>query len=42
MFDDTVWNRGWNGKGELAVPYLLSRGWKLRGSGYQVILTRDQ
>ncbi len=39
VFDDTPWSRGrWVGKGALAVPWLLERGWKLLYAGYQVIL----
>ena len=39
MMDDTVWNSGkWTGKGEKAVPYLLSKKWEIKYSGYQTIL----
>lgn len=42
VFDDTPPTGGsWSGKGELAVPFLISRGWKLRPeSGYQTVLER--
>lgn len=39
-FDDTVWNNGWRGKGTLAIPFLLDRGWKVLSAGYQVVLSR--
>jgi hypothetical protein len=39
VFDDTVYhNRRFRGKGELAVPWLLSNGWEIVYSGYQTIL----
>ena len=39
IFDDTVYSAGrWHGKGALAVPYLLSRGWRIAYSGLQAIL----
>ncbi len=38
--DDTVWSGGWKGKGALAVPYMLSHGWRLAASGYQCVLER--
>lgn len=41
MIDDTVWSKGWKGKGALAVPYLLSTGWRILASGYQVLLGRN-
>lgn len=40
IFDDTTWNKGWVGKGALAIPYLLTRGWKIVESGYQVVLSK--
>lgn len=41
VLDDT-WRVGheWKGKGELAVPWLLSRGWGLLASGYQAVMRR--
>jgi hypothetical protein len=39
VFDDTIRaGDGWLGKGRLAVPYLLGRGWQVLASGYQVVL----
>jgi len=43
VFDDTPsdGNGGWTGKGRLAVPYLIDRGWRvLPESGYQTLLVR--
>ena len=40
VFDDTWWAGDWLGKGTLAVPYLLERGWKVLSAGYQVVLSR--
>ncbi len=40
VFDDTVWNKGWRGKGTLAIPHLLEQGWKVIAAGYQVVLSR--
>ncbi len=42
VFDDTPPNgTGWDGKGRLAVPWLTSKGWRVRPeSGYQTILER--
>lgn len=43
-FDDT-WKTGgaWQGKGTLAVPYLLENGFLIVGTGYRsVLLSRDQ
>ncbi len=38
--DDTVWSEGrFTGKGALAVPWLLERGWRVLHSGVQTILT---
>jgi hypothetical protein len=39
--DDTTWDGGLAGKGRLAVPEMLRRGWRVRASGYQTMLTRD-
>jgi predicted O-methyltransferase YrrM len=43
LFDDTCWNSGafW-GKGSLAVPWLLQRGWKIAAGGYQVLLSKTE
>jgi hypothetical protein len=42
VFDDTPWSGGrWIGKGALAVPWLLERGWKIFYAGYQVLLSRN-
>jgi hypothetical protein len=39
MLDDTPWiGASWVGKGALAVPFLLERGWKILYAGYQVLL----
>ncbi len=39
VLDDTPWNAGaFVGKGALAVPWLLERGWKIGYAGYQVVL----
>ena len=41
VFDDTPWQGGaWIGKGSLAVPWLVHRGWEILYAGYQVILSR--
>lgn len=40
VFDDTTWDKGWAGKGALAVPEMLRSGWRIVSSGYQVIMTR--
>lgn len=40
LIDDTVWDRGWTGKGAKAVPWLMSRGWRILLAGYQVLLSR--
>jgi hypothetical protein len=40
LIDDT-WERaveGWVGKGRLAVPWLLARGWRVAHGGYQTLL----
>lgn len=40
VFDDTLYRcRGYHGKGALAVPWLLERGWGIVHSGYQTILS---
>lgn len=43
VFDDTPESvgGGWTGKGSLAAPYLISRGWRvLPVSGYQLVMGR--
>ncbi len=40
VWDDTVWDGGWRGKGALGVPWLLERGWRIAASGYQVVMER--
>ena len=40
LFDDTVWNNGWAGKGAKAVPWLMDNGWRILKAGYQVLLGR--
>lgn len=38
-FDDTVYRaNGFHGKGALAVPWLIERGWRVLASGHQTIL----
>lgn len=39
LIDDTVHDGQWNGKGSLAVPWLMEQGWRLDWSGYQAFLT---
>lgn len=40
--DDSPWKDGKvTGKGGLAAPYLLSKGWKVLYHGHQIILTRE-
>lgn len=40
-FDDSPWYGGrWQGKGGLAIPWLLERGWRVVYAGYQVVLAR--
>jgi hypothetical protein len=42
IFDDTYWNAGaFQGKGGLAVPWLVENGWKIVAGGYQVLLRRE-
>lgn len=41
VFDDTTWEGGWTGKGALAVPWLLERGWGILLAGYQVIMSKQ-
>jgi hypothetical protein len=41
LYDDTLWDGGWVGKGALGVPYLLGRGWKVMAAGYQTVLSRN-
>lgn len=39
LFDDTPWAEGaWRGKGALAVPWLLEKGFRMVACGYQVLL----
>jgi len=43
--DDTVFDGKWKGLGALLVPFLLGKGfmeggWKVKASGYQVVLSR--
>ena len=39
LIDDTCWSRGeWQGKGRLAVPWLIANGWKIEYAGYQALL----
>jgi hypothetical protein len=39
VVDDTPWRAGtWTGKGALAVPWLLLRGWLVGYAGYQALL----
>jgi predicted O-methyltransferase YrrM len=41
LFDDTCWRAGlFRGKGGIAVPWMLQRGWKVVTGGYQVLLGR--
>lgn len=41
VIDDTPWYGGaFVGKGALAVPWLLARGWRVLYGGYQVVLCR--
>lgn len=40
LIDDTVYAGAWEGKGALAVPYLLGLGWELVYAGYQALLRR--
>lgn len=40
MFDDCDLPHG--GKGALAIPYLVNKGWKILANGYQVILAREE
>jgi hypothetical protein len=41
LIDDSYMVGGvWHGKGALAVPHLLERGWRLLASGYQAMLVR--
>jgi hypothetical protein len=43
LIDDTpARGDGWQGKGELAVPWLVSQGWRVASSGYQVFLERER
>jgi predicted O-methyltransferase YrrM len=42
IFDDTYWSAGaFQGKGGLAVPWLIEHGWKIVAGGYQVLLRRE-
>ncbi len=41
LLDDTVYKSGaFHGKGEKAVPWLISNGWRIMYSGYQTLLER--
>ena len=40
VWDDTVWNMGWRGKGSEGIPYMLARGWRVVFAGYQTVLKR--
>lgn len=41
LIDDTPrWRDDWQGKGRLAVPWLIRRGWQVLHSGWQVVLSR--
>jgi hypothetical protein len=43
LIDDTpAMGDGWEGKGALAVPWLLERGWRVIEAGYQVLLGRAE
>ena len=43
LFDDTPFVSGqFAGKGAVAVPWLLARGWRIRYAGYQVLLERER
>lgn len=41
LIDDTVWRKGWHGKGALVVPFLQDHGWRILASGYQVLMTQE-
>ncbi|HEV3022326.1 MAG TPA: hypothetical protein VGX76_07650, partial [Pirellulales bacterium] len=40
LLDDTMWNRGWIGKGSKVIPWLMERGWRIMLAGYQALLER--
>jgi hypothetical protein len=41
LIDDTFWQSGkWVGKGKLAIPFLIEKGFKIKYSGYQTLLWR--
>ena len=43
LLDDTFWSADhFEGKGTLAVPWLLDHGWKILHAGYQVLLCRTE
>jgi ADP-heptose:LPS heptosyltransferase len=43
LIDDTPREGdGWSGKGSLAVPWLLARGWRVARQGHQTLLVRDR
>lgn len=42
VFDDTTWKDGrFQGKGSLAVPWLVDHGWRVVSAGYQVCLKQQ-
>ncbi len=40
LIDDTTYADNWLGKGEQAVPWLVSQGWEIDAMGYQVLLRK--
>ena len=40
LVDDTPWSGRWTGKGEILIPWLLERGWRILYAGYQVLLAQ--
>ncbi len=44
LIDDTysVGPSRWDGKGSLAIPWLVANGWKISVQGYQTLLTRGE
>ena len=38
--DDTFWDGGWAGRGQIAVPYLLNHGYRVEAAGYGVVLVK--
>lgn len=41
LIDDTIWIKGWQGKGALVVPFLQQHGWRILASGCQALLARE-